>query len=155
MDLLWSPMCSRAVCFIQAMGSRLGRAWIPGDWMPFRDWLRDVWQSRPWKTEVTDVIRDVINCYKISLCQEVVCANFLRSRSAEVSRGQPRSAEVSRRQPRSAEVSRGQPRSAEVSRGQPRSAEVSRGQPTSAEVSRGQPRSAEVSRGQPRSADQY
>ena len=75
-----------------------------------------------WDTIVTSSLQQFERSSK-PLCQEVVCANFLRSRSAEVSRGQPRSADVSRGQPRSAEVSRGQPTSAEVSRGQPRSAD--------------------------------
>ena len=74
-----------------------------------------------------------------ALCQGVVCANFLRSRSAEVGRGQPRSAKVGRGEPRWAEVGRGGPRSAELGRGGPRWAEVSRGGPRSAEVGRGQP----------------
>ena len=74
-----------------------------------------------------------------SLCQGVVCANFLRSRSAEVGRGQPRSAKVGRGEPRWAEVGQGGPRSAELGRGGPRWAEVSRGGPRSAEVGRGQP----------------
>ena len=37
-------------------------------------------------------------CKQKSLCQEVVCANFLRSRSAEVSRGQPINTKATTRQ---------------------------------------------------------